>query len=106
MPTITHNKLVRYKIPDIIKFSGKQAVTHVLTDEEYLVELDRKLSEECAEYQADKSLEEMADVLEVLYAIAAAHGYSVEELERVRAEKSEKRGGFADKIFLEEVLEN
>ncbi len=106
MPTITHNKLVRYKIPDIIKFSGKQAVTHVLTDEEYLAELDRKLSEECAEYQADKSLEEMADVLEVLYAIAAAHGYSVEELERVRAEKSEKRGGFADKIFLEEVLEN
>lgn len=106
MPTITHNKLVRYKIPDIIKFSGKQAVTHVLTDEEYLAELDRKLSEECAEYQADKSLEEMADVLEVLYAIAAARGYSVEELERVRAEKSEKRGGFADKIFLEEVLEN
>ena len=106
MPTITHNKLVRYKIPDIIKFSGKQAVTHVLTDEEYLAELDRKLTEECAEYQADKSLEEMADVLEVLYAIAAAHGYSVEELERVRAEKSEKRGGFADKIFLEEVLEN
>lgn len=106
MPTITHNKLVRDKIPDIIKFSGKQAVTHVLTDEEYLAELDRKLSEECAEYQADKSLEEMADVLEVLYAIAAAHGYSVEELERVRAEKSEKRGGFADKILLEVVLEN
>ena len=68
--------------------------------------LDRKLSEECAEYQADKSLEEMVDVLEVLYAIAAARGYSVEELERVRAEKAEKRGGFADKIFLEEVLEN
>ena len=48
----------------------------------------------------------MADVLEVLYAIATAHGYSVEELERVRAEKAEKRGGFADKIFLEEGLEN
>ena len=106
MPTITHNKLVRDKIPDIIKFSGKQAVTHVLTDEEYLVELDRKLTEECAEYQADKSLEEMADVLEVLYSIAVARGYSVEELERVRAEKAEKRGGFADKIFLEEVLGN
>lgn len=106
MPTITHNKLVRDKIPGIIKFSGKQAVTRVLTDEEYLAELDRKLSEECAEYQADKSLEEMADVLEVLYSIAVARGYSVEKLERVRAEKAEKRGGFADKIFLEEVLEN
>lgn len=54
----------------------------------------------------DKSLEEMVDVLEVLYAIAAARGYSVEELERVRAEKSEKRGGFADRIFLEKVVEN
>ena len=54
----------------------------------------------------DKSLEEMADVLEVLYAIAAARGDSVEELERVRAEKSEKRGGFADRIFLEKVVEN
>ena len=106
MPTITYNKLVRDKIPDIIKSAGNQAVTHVLTDEEYLAELDRKLSEECAEYQADKSLEEMADVLEVLYSIAVARGYSVEELERVRAEKAEKRGGFADKIFLEEVLEN
>ena len=106
MPTITHHKLVRDKIPDIIESAGKQAVTHVLTDEEYLAELDRKLTEECAEYQADKSLEEMADVLEVLYAIAAARGYSVEELERVRAEKAEKRGGFADKIFLEEVLGN
>ena len=105
-PTITHNKLVRDKIPDIIKSAGKQAVTRILTDGEYLVELDRKLSEECAEYQADKSLEEMADVLEVLYSIAVARGYSVEELERVRAEKAEKRGGFADKIFLEEVLEN
>lgn len=106
MPTITHHKLVRDKIPDIIKSTGKQAVTRILTDGEYLAELDRKLSEECAEYQADKSLEEMADVLEVLYAIAAARGYSVEKLERVRAEKAEKRGGFADKIFLEEVLEN
>ena len=57
MPTITHNKLVRDKIPDIIKSAGKQAVMRVLTDEEYLAELDRKLSEECAEYQADKSLE-------------------------------------------------
>lgn len=106
MPTITHNKLVRDKIPDIIKSAGKQAVTRVLADEEYLVELDRKLTEECAEYQADKSLEEMADVLEVLYSIAVARGYSVEKLECVRTEKAEKRGGFADKIFLEEVLEN
>lgn len=105
MPTIIHNKLVRDNIPLIIEAAGKQAVTRVLADEEYLAELDRKLTEECAEYQTDKSLEEMADVLEVLYAIAAARGYSVEELEHARAEKAEKRGGFADRIFLEKVVE-
>lgn len=105
MSEIIHNKLVRDNIPLIIEAAGKQAVTRVLPDEEYLAELDRKLTEECAEYQADKSIEEMADVLEVLYAIAAARGYSVQELERVRAAKVEKRGGFADRIFLEKVVE-
>ena len=75
MPTITHNKLVRDKIPEIISSVGKQAVTRILSDEEYLAELDRKLTEECTEYQADKSIEEMADVFEVPYAIAEARGY-------------------------------
>lgn len=105
MSDIIHNKLVRDKIPEIIAAAGKQPVNRVLSDEEYLAELDRKLNEECAEYQADKSIEEMADVLEVLYAIAAARGHSVEELERVRAEKAEKRGGFLERIYLEKVVE-
>ena len=105
MSEIIHNKLVRDNIPLIIEAAGKQAVTRVLSDEEYLAELDRKLTEECAEYQADKNVEELADVLEVLYAIAAARGYSVQELERMRAAKAEKRGGFADRIFLEKVVE-
>lgn len=105
MSEIIHNKLVRNNIPQIIEAAGKQAVTRVLSDEEYLAELDRKLTEECAEYQADKNVEELADVLEVLYAIAAARGYSEQELERMRAAKAEKRGGFADRIFLEKVVE-
>lgn len=105
MSDIIHNKLVRDKIPEIITAAGKQPVTRVLSGEEYLAELDRKLNEECAEYQADKSIEEMADVLEVLYAIAAARGHSVEELERVRAEKAEKRGRFSGRIYLEKVVE-
>lgn len=100
-----HNKLVRDKIPDIIENTGKTAYCHTLTEEEYIAELDKKLNEECAEYQADKSLEELADMLEVMYAIAEARGYSVAELERVRAEKAEKRGGFKDRIFLERVDE-
>lgn len=100
-----HNKLVRDKIPEIIENTGKTAYCHILTEDEYIAELDKKLNEECAEYQADKSLEELADMLEVMYAIAEARGYSVAELERVRAEKAEKRGGFKDRIFLERVDE-
>ena len=102
---VIHNKLVRDRIPEIIEKSGKKAITRTLTQEEYLSELDRKLNEECAEYQADKSLEELADMLEVMYAIADARGYSVAELEQVRAEKAEKRGRFADRIYLEYVEE-
>lgn len=98
-----YNKLVRDKIPEIIKSSGKKAYYHILTEEEYLLELDKKLNEECAEYQSDKSLEELADMLEVMYAVAEARGYSIAELERVRIEKAERRGGFGGRIFLERV---
>lgn len=98
-----YNKLVRDKIPKIIENSGKIAHTHILSEDEYISELDKKLGEEFAEYQADKSLEELADMLEVMYAIAAARGHSVEELEAVRREKAEKRGAFEKRIFLEGV---
>lgn len=101
----THNKLIRDKIPEIIESSGRTPVIRTLDDTEYLTELDRKLNEECAEYQADKSLEELADMLEVIYAIAEARGHSPEELERVRAEKAAKRGGFKKRIYLERVEE-
>ena len=94
-------KLVRDKIPGIIKADGKNPITRVLTDEEYLDELDKKLNEEVAEYQSDKSLEEMADVLEVLFAICEARGHSIEELMEIKQAKQDKRGGFKDKIFWE-----
>mgnify|MGYP003303924131 CR=1 FL=1 len=100
---IIHNKLVRDRIPEIIEKSGKTAYCRILNNEEYIDELDRKLNEECAEYQADKSIDELADMLEVMYAIAQARGCTVEELEQVRAEKAEKRGGFKDRIYLEKV---
>lgn len=92
-------KLVRDKIPEIIRADGKKPITRTLDTEEYLEELDKKLNEEIAEYQADKSLEEMADVLEVLFAICEARGHSVEELMEVREAKREKRGGFEERIF-------
>ncbi len=86
---VVHNKLVRDRIPEIIKNAGKTPVTHILSDDEYLSELDKKLNEEFTEYQADKSIEELADMLEVMYAIAEARGWSVSELEAVRSEKVE-----------------
>ena len=101
-----HNKLVRDKIPEIIEKAGKKAYTHILSEEEYMTELDKKLGEEFAEYQADKSIEELADMLEVMYAIAEARGWSVSELEDVRMGKAQKRGAFDKRIFLERVDDN
>ena len=96
-----YNKLVRDKIPEIIETDGKVCRTHILSNEEYIVALEAKLNEEVAEYQADKNLEEMADVLEVLQAICLARGYSLAELEELRAKKVDKRGGFSARVFLE-----
>ena len=100
-----YNKLVRDKIPEIIRQSNKIPVTCALDDEAYLSALDRKLDEECAEYHSERNLEELADILEVVYAIAEAKGCSVERLESIRREKAEKRGGFKERIFLESVKE-
>lgn len=68
--------------------------------------LDAKLDEELAEYHQDQNLEELADLLEVIYACAVARGYSVAELEQVRAGKAAKRGSFAERILLKEVNED
>ena len=100
-----YNKLVRDRIPEIIEASGKFCVTEILSDEAYLRLLDAKLDEELAEYHSDQNIEELADLLEVIYAAAMARGYTLEQLESVRAAKAEKRGAFANKILLKEVIE-
>ena len=96
---MSQGKLVRDKIPEIIIADGKKPITRILDNEEYLQELDKKFNEEIAEYQADKSIEEMADVLEVLFAICEARGHSIGNLMEVRNSKREKRGGFEKRIF-------
>ena len=98
-----YNKLVRDKIPEIIEASGKTCETEILSDEEYLQMLDKKLDEELTEYHQEQNIEELADLLEVLYATAKARGYSIEELEKVRIEKQKARGGFDMKILLKSV---
>ena len=100
---IIYNKLVRDKIPEIIEESGKTCKTEILSNEEYLQMLDKKLDEEIAEYHQEQNIEELADLLEVLYATAKARGYSIEELDHVRVEKQKARGGFDKKILLKSV---
>lgn len=101
-----YNKLVRDRIPEIIENSGKTCTVETLADEQYIAMLDEKLSEELSEYQESKSLEELADLLEVMGAVVKARGYSWDELTEARKKKREARGGFEKKILLKEVYEN
>lgn len=105
MSVITYNKLVRDRIPEIIEANGKKCSTEILSDEAYLKMVDAKLDEELAEYHKDQNIEELADLIEVIYAAVQARGYSLDELEAVRAKKVEKRGAFREKILLKEVQE-
>lgn len=102
-----YNKLVRDLIPNIIELDGKTCVTYRLDDTQYIAEVNKKMHEELAEYEgamtSDDAVEELTDLLELIYAAAKFHGVSVEELEAVRAEKAVKRGGFEERIFLVEV---
>ena len=105
MKKTVYRKLVRDRIPEIIEQAGKTCSYSILSDEDYLQMLDEKLNEELAEYQEDKSMEELADLLEVMKAVALARGSSLGEVEEIRRRKAEKRGGFERKILLEEVTE-
>ena len=97
-----YNKLVRDRIPEIIRAKGGECKTRMLSDAEYADALDKKLGEELTEYLASHDPEELADLLEVIYACAALRSLSPADLEQIRADKAEKRGGFGDKILLVE----
>ena len=100
-----YNKLVRDKIPEIIKEKGDLAETRELSDPEYLKELNKKLKEEVVEYLKDNNVEELADIVEVIYGILNAKNVSLDEFEKIRKDKVDKRGAFSKKIFLEKVIE-
>ncbi len=98
-----YNKLVRDRIPEIIEETGTKAITHIASEEEYVEKLKEKLSEEVNEYLEDSNPEELADILEVIYALSLVHGINIKNLEEIREKKAKKRGGFADRIILEET---
>ena len=98
-----YNKLVRDRIPEIIEGEGKRAKVRILSDEEYLQELIRKLQEEYEEFKADPCAEELADIQEVVLALADALKIKHSALAKVLSNKALKRGAFKKKIFLESV---
>ena len=97
---VFYNKLVRDKIPDMIKVQGETPNIRILDTEEYLQHLEAKLDEEAGEYHRDKTPEELADILEVVYALAASIGCTGEDLQAIYQKKHDARGGFEKKIFL------
>ena len=86
----SYKKLVRDKIPEIIKKNNETPITRVLNDEEYLESGD---------------VEELADLEEVLRAILDVKKISLEEFEEIRNKKVQKRGAFKERIYLEGVQE-
>ncbi|NCO10702.1 nucleoside triphosphate pyrophosphohydrolase [Candidatus Saccharibacteria bacterium] len=98
----TFNKLVRDKILEIVRANGETPHYRILkNDAEYLQALLDKDVEEGLELAEDTNIDELADKLEVLYAIAKHQGYTPEQIEQARQEKAVRRGGFEDRIFLE-----
>ena len=100
------DKLVRDLIPQLIESEGHDAITRILENDEYFQELKNKLVEEVEEYVESEDIEELADVLEIIRALLDMHASNYEELEQIRHQKLQEKGGFVERIFLEEVIEN
>ena len=99
-----YNKLVRDKIPENINNTeGRKANYKILSNEEYLIELDKKLFEEAHEFIEEHSVEELADLIEVISAIMKSKNISLDDVEKARKIKNDKKGKFEDKIFLIDV---
>ncbi|AXO97068.1 nucleoside triphosphate pyrophosphohydrolase [Bacillus anthracis] len=106
----TYNKLIRNKIPQIIKSNGKTPTTRILSQDEYIKEICKKTEEELAEYleatTKEHKLEELSDLLELIKALAEHEGKTLEEINNIRKKKAEERGGFSNRVFLIEVTNN
>ena len=102
-----YNKLVRDKIPEIIKAKGEEPITRELSLDEYKLALENKLKEECQEVllaSGEERIEEIADALEVLKALAKTEGATLEDVIAVADKKNTERGAFDKRIFLEKVI--
>jgi len=98
-----YNKLVRDKITDIIEADGRIAKYRILDNNEYRQQLNSKLQEEVKEYLDDNNVEELADIVEVVYGILNSMDVTIDEFEKVRIKKKEERWAFNKRIYLEEA---
>lgn len=98
----TYNKLIRNKIPQIIKANGKIPTTRILPKDEYIKELTEYLEANTKEHK----LEELSDLLELINALAEHEGTTLKEINNIRKKKAKERGGFSDRVFLIEVTNN
>src|SRR3989338_7258962 len=98
-----YNKLVRDKIPEVIKAKGGSPVVRIASHEEYWLKLKEKLQEEVAEFIASESPEEIADIYEVIEAICEHKQFPTDHIKELKTKKADERGGFKDKIILEEA---
>ena len=97
----TYNKLVRDKIPEEINnVKGRKANYRILEDNEYIQELDKKLFEEAHEFIEEHSVEELADLMEVIETIMETKNISHNDVEIAREFKNKKKGSFKDKVYL------
>jgi len=97
-----YNKLVRDKIPENIRRKGEKAITHIASEAEYWQKLKEKLSEEVAEFNKDESMEEFADLLEVVDAIADYKKFDKTEVNKVKEKKAIEKGKFKNRVILDE----
>lgn len=108
---IIFNKLVRDKIPDLIKNSGRRCEFEAMDDIQYAEKLSEKLCEEVQEFlkefnaeNDENAIKELADILEVIYAIVELIGVNTQDFEKIRLAKIDKNGSFSKKILLKSIL--
>jgi predicted house-cleaning noncanonical NTP pyrophosphatase (MazG superfamily) len=98
-----YNKLIRDKIPEIIKENGENPIIHIASEEEYLKKLREKLQEEVKEFLEDENEAELADILKVMDTLVEAKGYNKEKVQEIKTKREKERGGFSKRIILDRV---